>query len=248
MLDNKIVIITGSASGIGAATALKFAQAGANIVVNAKSNTAGGEKVVQEITQLGRQAIFVQGDMSEPEQVASLFETTLKTFGTVDILINNAGVSKGKPFLESTKEHWVELFNNNFFSAVLCAKEAAKIMRAKGEGKIINTTSVRGLPHTGREGIMAYSAAKAALINFTKTLAKELAPQITVNAVAPGFVYTPNYDKFPQEVKDAFMDATPLHRFIHVDEIAEAFLYLASTNAVTGEVLVVDGGFTLKRA
>ena len=248
MLENKIVIITGSASGIGAATALKFAKAGANIVVNARSNTAGGERVVREITQLGRQAIFVQGNMSEPEQVASLFETTLKTFGTVDILINNAGVSTGKPFLETTKDHWVEVFNNNFFSAVLCAKEAAKIMRAKGEGKIINTSSVRGLPHTGREGIMAYSAAKAALINFTKTLAKELAPHITVNAVAPGFVYTPNYDTFPQELKDAFMQATPLHRFIHVDEIAEAFLYLATANAITGEVLVVDGGFTLKQA
>jgi 3-oxoacyl-[acyl-carrier protein] reductase len=248
MLENKMVLITGSASGIGEATALKFAKAGANIVVNAKSNTAGGERVVQEITRLGRKAIFVQADLSDPEQVASMFETTLETFGTVDILINNAGVATGKPFLETTKAHWVDVFNNNFFSAVLCAKEAAKIMRAKGEGKILNTTSVRGIAHTGREGIMAYSAAKAALINFTKTLAKELAPEIAVNAVAPGFVYTQNYDNFPEELKEAFMEATPLHRFIHVDEIAEAFLYLATTKAVTGEVLVVDGGFTLKQA
>ena len=246
MLDNKVVIITGSASGIGQATVLKFAKAGAKVVVNAKSNVTGGEHVVQEITQLGGKAIFVQGDLSDPDTVKSLFDTTLNTFGTVDVLINNAGVANGKPFLETTKEHWFDAFNNNFFSAVWCAQKAAKIMLAKGEGKIINTTSIRGVAHAGREGLMAYSTAKAALISFTKTLAKELAPNITVNAVAPGFVYTPNYDNFSQELQDAFMEATPIHRFIHVDEIADAFLYLAGTTAVTGEVLVVDGGFTLK--
>lgn len=248
MLENKVVVITGSASGIGQAAALKFAKAGAKIVVNARSNVAGGESVVREIEQLGSEAIFVQGDLSDPDTVKSLFDTTLKTFGTVDILINNAGVASGMPFLETSKEYWVDAFNHNFFSAVLCAQEAAKIMLEKGEGKIINTSSVRGIAHSGREGLMAYSAAKAALINFTKTLAKDLAPNITVNAVAPGFVYTPNYDNFPQELKDAFMAATPIHRFIRVDDIADAFLYLATANSVTGEVLVVDGGFTLKLA
>ncbi len=248
MVENKVVIITGSASGIGQAAALKFAKAGANIVVNAKSNVAGGESVVREIRQLGREAIFVQGDLSEPDTVKALFDTVLETFGTVDILINNAGVASGKPFLETTKDDWIEAFNHNFFSTVLCVKEATKIMLEHGEGKIINTSSVRGIAHSGREGLMPYSAAKAAMINFTKTLAKDLAPNITVNAVAPGFVYTPNYNDFPQELQDAFMAATPIHRFIHVDEIADAFLYLATANSVTGEVLVIDGGFTLKLA
>ena len=248
MFDDKIVVITGSSSGIGKATAIKFAKAGAHIVVNSRSNVSGGQEVVKEIEQLGQKAMYVQGDMSQPERVKTLFETTLKTFGTVDILINNAGVAEGRPFLETTKDYWVRAFDANFFSTVLCAREAAEIMLAKGEGKILNTTSIRGIAHTGREGIMAYSAAKAAVINFTKTLAKELAPTISVNAVAPGFVYTPNYDTVPQEQKDAFIRATTIKRFIHVDEIADAFLYLASTNAVTGEVLVVDGGFTLKLA
>lgn len=246
MLKDKIVIITGSSSGIGRATALKFAQAGADVVVNSRSNVAGGQEVVEAIEKLGQRAIYVQADLAEPDQVKALFETTLSTFGTVDILINNAGVSVGKPFLDTTKEFWLKAFNDNFFGAVLCSQEAARIMLKKGKGKIINTSSVRGIGHTGREGIMAYSAAKAALINFTKTLAKELAPNITVNAVAPGFVYTPNYDNFPQELKEAFIIATPLKRFIQVDEVADAFMYLASTDVVTGEVLVVDGGFTLK--
>ncbi|PIE36123.1 beta-ketoacyl-ACP reductase [candidate division KSB3 bacterium] len=248
MLKNKVVIITGSGSGIGQAAAVKFANAGANVVVHAKSNVAGGENLVQAIEQLGRESIFVQGDLSNPETVKVLFDTTLNTFGTIDILINNAGVASGKAFLETTKDDWLEAFNHNFFSAVLCAQAAAKIMLKKGEGKIINTSSVRGLPHGGREGLMPYSSAKAAMINFTKTLAKDLAPNITVNAVAPGFVYTPNYDDFPQELKEAFMAATPIRRFIDVDEIADAFLYLATANSVTGEVLVVDGGFTLKLA
>ena len=246
MFENKIVVITGSSSGIGRATAIKFAKAGANIVVNSRSNVSGGHEVVEKIEQLGQKAIYVQGDLSEPDCVTALFESTLKTFGTVDILINNAGGAAGQPFLETTRDHWVKAFDANLFSAVLCAREAAKIMLKKGEGTIINTSSVRGIAHTGREGIMAYSAAKAAVINFTKTLAKELAPNITVNAVAPGFVYTSNYDNFPQELKDAFIEATTIKRFIHVDEIADAFMYLASTNAVTGAVLVVDGGFTLK--
>jgi 3-oxoacyl-[acyl-carrier protein] reductase len=119
-------------------------------------------------------------------------------------------------------------------------------MLKKGTGKILNTSSIRGLPHTGREGVMPYSAAKAAVINFTKTLAKELAPNIQVNNIAPGFVYTPYYDSLSEDVKKNFIKGTAIKRFINVDEIAKAFLYLATADAVTGETLVVDGGFTLK--
>lgn len=118
----------------------------------------------------------------------------------------------------------------------------------KKGGVILNTSSIRGLFSTGREGIMAYSAAKVAVSGFTKTLAKELAPEIRVNAVAPGFVYTPNYDKMPEKTKKHFIKNTYLKRWINVNEIAEAFLYLATAKAVTGEILVVDAGFTLKDA
>ncbi|NEO60128.1 MAG: SDR family oxidoreductase, partial [Moorea sp. SIO4G2] len=228
--------------------AMRFAQEGAKVVINSKSSVAEGKQVVEDIKSLGHEAIYVQSDLSQPSQVKFLFEETVRTFGTVDILINNAGQAVGEPFLELTKEHWLAMFNNNLFNAVLCSREAAQIMLRQGHGKILNTTSVRGLTYGGREGIMAYSAAKAALINFTKTLAKELAPMININAVAPGFVATSMIQQLSEETKQGFINSTAIKRFIDTDEIAEAFLYLAKADAVTGEVLVVDGGFSLKFA
>jgi 3-oxoacyl-[acyl-carrier protein] reductase len=245
-LNNKVAIITGSSSGIGEATAILFAKEGAKVVVNCKTNIEGAKKVVKKIKSAGGDAFFVQADVSNPKDVKKLFEETIKKYGTVDILINNAGDTKGKDFLESKKEDWLYDFNNNFFGTVLCSQEAAKIMLKRGSGKILNTSSVRGLDSTGREGIIGYSAAKAAVINFTKTLAKHLAPKIQVNAIAPGFVKTPNFDDVPQETKDNFINKTYLKRWINPLEIAEAFLYLATADAITGEVLVVDAGFTLK--
>jgi 3-oxoacyl-[acyl-carrier protein] reductase len=247
-IKDSVVIITGSSSGIGRAIAYLLAQQGARIVVNSNKNTAGGVEVADKIKSQGGQAIYIQGDVSEEKDVANLFQRSIEHFGTVDILINNAGSTEGQPFLEATGENWQSSFKNNLISAVLCSREAAKIMLKKGNGAIINTSSVRGLEYTGREGIMAYSAAKAGVINFTKTLAKQLAPSIRVNAVAPGFVYTPNYEKMTQEQRDSFTNATLIKRFITADEIAEAYLFLAKSDIMTGQVLVVDGGFTLKMA
>ena len=126
-------------------------------------------------------------------------------YGALDVLVNNAGAAHGMPFHESSPEHWRQQFDANFFGTVWCSQEAARVMRQRGGGSIINTTSVRGIEHTGREGLMAYSAAKAAVINFTKTLAKELAPAITVNAVAPGFVMTRNYDHMTADQTSGFI-------------------------------------------
>lgn len=245
-LEGKVAIITGSAANIGKATALLFAKEGAKVVINAKNNVGGGEAVAAEINRAGGEAIFVQADLAQQSEVDKLFKATIDAFSTVDILVNNAGIANGKSFLDSTKEDWMRDFDDNFFDMVLCSQAAAKIMKEKGSGVILNTTSIRGIEHTGREGIMPYSTAKAAAISFTKTLAKELAPHVRVNAVAPGFVITPNYDKTPQEVKDQFIDGTLIKRWIQPEEIAEAFLYLATAEAVTGANLVVDGGFTLK--
>lgn len=200
-LKDKVVVVTGSSSGIGKAVALNFARAGARVVVNSKTNVAGGQDTVDEIMKSQGEAIYIQADLTDPENVRKLFEQVYSKFGTVDILINNAGRSVGMPFLESTKEHWLAQLQVNFISTVLCCIEAAKKMKEQGSGRIINTASVRGLGHTGRPGIMAYSAAKAAVINFTKTLAKELAPDISVNAVAPGFVDTPYMDTISAELK-----------------------------------------------
>lgn len=245
-LKGKSAVITGSAANIGRAIALRFSEEGARVVVNTRSNVAGGKQVVEEIESAGREAIFVHADVTIPDQVDVLFEKALEAFGTVDILVNNAGAARPTPFLDSTKEQWQEVFDVNFFSALLCSQKAAEIMRGQGRGTIINTSSVRGLDHTGREGIMAYSAAKAALINFTKTVAKELAPDISVNAVAPGFVLTSPYDLVPESVKESFLSSTLIKRWITPQELADAYVYLASQRAITGTVLTVDGGFTLK--
>lgn len=245
-LTDQVAIVTGSAANIGRATALLFAQHGAKVVVHTRKNLTAGQAVADEINAKGGSAIFVPGDLSDQAVVDALFAQTIKHFGRVDILVNNAGVATGKPFLETTHASWMQEFNDNFFNMVMCSQTAAKLMLAQGSGVILNTTSIRGIEHTNREGIMAYSTAKAAAINFTKTLAKELAPTIRVNAVAPGFVITPNYDKTSQAVKDEFIAGTLLKRWIEPAEIAQAFLYLATATAVTGENLVVDAGFTLK--
>ncbi|OGM11392.1 hypothetical protein A2Z22_01250 [Candidatus Woesebacteria bacterium RBG_16_34_12] len=245
-LKDKVVLITGSSSGIGEATAYLFAKEGAKIIINSKTNTVGGKKVAKKIVEDGGNAIYLQADVSDPKQVKKLFKAIIKKYKTIDILINNAGITRTLDFFSSKKDEWIQEFNDNFFGTVLCSQEAAKIMKKKGEGKILNTASIRGLEHTGREGIMAYSAAKAAVVNFTKTLAKLLAPRIQVNAIAPGFVYTPNYDPLPKELKNKFIDNTLLKRWIKVDEIARAFVFLAKAEAITGEVMVVDAGFTLK--
>lgn len=244
MLKDKVAIITGSAANIGAATARLFASQGAKVVVTTKYHTAAGEAVASGIKSAGGEAIFMAADLAEPDDVERLFAAVLERYGHIDILVNNAGVARSQAFADITKADWNREFDDNLLTTVLCAQQAARHMDEGGV--ILNTTSIRGIEHTGREGIMAYSAAKAAAINFTKTLAKELAPKIRVNSVAPGFVITPNHDKTPEATKQEFINGTLIKRWIQPEEIAQAFLYLATAEAVTGENLVVDGGFTLK--
>ncbi|MFA6515068.1 MAG: SDR family NAD(P)-dependent oxidoreductase [Candidatus Paceibacterota bacterium] len=245
-LLNKVVLITGSSSGIGEVIAKAFAKEGCKVIINCNKNIDSANKIVQDINSSGGQAFFVQTNVWKQKDVDGMFRTIIDKFGTLDILINNAGVARSKKFLETNYDDWIQEFNDNFFGAVLCSQKAAPIMLKQKSGVILNTSSIRGLLQTGREGIMPYSAAKSAINNFTKTLAKELAPNIRVNAVAPGFTYTPNYDKNSAEMNDSFIEKTYIKRFIKPIEIAEAFIYLAKADAVTGEILVVDGGFTLK--
>lgn len=242
-LAGKVAVVTGSAANIGKATAILFASEGAKIIVTTRDNVEGGNATVDEITKAGGTAMFVQADLSSPDGVEKLFSSALDAYGTVDILVNNAGVALGKSFLESTAEDWQSQYSDNVISMMLCAQTAAKIMLKKENGVILNTTSIRGLEHGGRPTAMAYAAAKAATISLTKNLAKELAPNIRVNAVAPGFTLTPNYDQNDPKIK-TWIDNTLIKRWIQPEEIAEAFLYLATAEAVTGENLVVDGGYT----
>lgn len=242
-LKDKVAIVTGASANIGKAIALLFADQGAKIVVTTKHNVDGGKAVVTEIASRGGEAIFVQADLATESGVAQLFTSTLDAFGTVDVLVNNAGAAQGKPFLETTLDDWRSHYENNLYSMVLCSQAAAKLMLKQRSGVILNTTSIRGLEHGGRPTAMAYSTAKAATISFTKNLAKELAPHIRVNAVAPGFTLTPNYDQDSPMVK-GFIEGTLIKRWIQPEEVAEAFLYLATAEAITGENLVIDGGYT----
>ena len=243
-LKNKVVVITGSSSGIGQATAIRFAEEGAKIVVNYHINKEGGEETVQKIKNLGQEVLLVKADVSKPEDVRELFKSALDTFGTVDILINNTGISEERSFLETTPEEIRKTLDTDLVSAMLCSQAALNIMQEKGQGKILNTSSIRGAEHGGRA--IVYAAAKAGLNSFTKTLAKQVAPHIQVNAVGPGFVKTRGYDKrSPEQIKE-FLDGTLLKRWVTLDEIADAFIFLAKNDAMTGQILYVDAGFLSK--
>lgn len=245
-LKDKVVLITGSSSGIGEATAYLFAGLGAKVVVNSNSNIEGGKRVVDTIKEQGGEAVYFQADVSDSKQAKALIDKTVEIFGSLDILINNVGGYEAQDFLTASKESWLRILDNNLFSTILCSQYAAQIMLKKGKGKILNTASVYGLEHTGDPTGMAYSVAKAGVISLTKNLAKLWSPKILVNAVAPGYVHIPRFDTFSKDEQQEMMSEMRLGRFIEPDEIAEAFLYLVTSDAVTGEVLVVDGGFSLK--
>jgi 3-oxoacyl-[acyl-carrier protein] reductase len=175
-------------------------------------------------------------------------EAFLREFGRIDILVNNAGVVISRPFLEKTVEDWVKTLEVNLIGVFLCSQSAAKYMLKQKSGKIINISSIRGIDHCGREGIMDYSASKAAVINLTKTMAKELAPHINVNTVAPGHTLTEMTQPLPDEIKKTMIEGSYLKRMAQPEDIAKAILFLASDDAnfITGQLLLVDGGFSLK--
>jgi len=244
-LNDRVVVITGSSSGIGKTTALRFAKEGAKVVINYNINRRGGEDTLAKIKETGRDALLVQADISDPKDMERLFKTVLEQFGTVDILINNAAIPMDKvPFMESTHSDIFELINTNLIAPMICSQFAIRVMEKQGYGKILNTSSIRGAEHGGRA--IVYAASKAGINSFTKTLAKQVAPKIQVNAVAPGFVKTRSYDKMSKELMDYFIDQTYLKRWVTEDEIADAFIFLAKNDAMTGQVIYVDGGFTLK--
>jgi 3-oxoacyl-[acyl-carrier protein] reductase len=245
-LNNKTVIITGASHGIGAAITEVFAQEKANVVLAYRNNEKGAKELEAKIKKSGGTIMLFQGDLSNEEMVKKLFSNVVNKFNTVDILINNAGKPKPKSIMEATKKDWLESFDNNFFTAVLCTQQAIKLMEKNKLSKIINTSSINGLEHVGRAGNIAYSAAKAALINFTKTLAKEYAPKILINAVAPGLTYTDYWKAADPEFQKRSLLNVPIKRFITVEEMADVYLFLAKNDSLTGEVIVADGGFNLR--
>jgi len=245
-LADKVAVVTGGSRGIGRGIALRLASEGARVVVNYRANSAAAGEVVGLIQEQGGEAVAVQADVSQMSQARNLIRTAVDTCGRLDVLVNNAGTTRDMLIMLMKEEDWDLVINTNLKSAFNCCKAAARIMIKQRYGRIVNITSVSGL--AGQAGQTNYSASKAGLIGFTKALAKELGPRnITVNAVAPGFVYTDLTADLPQELKDKALQVTPLNRFGTPEDMAHAVAFLASDEAsfITGQILSVDGGLVM---
>lgn len=242
-LSNKVAIITGSSRGIGAATAKLFAQEGARVVVNYKKSKVEAEQVFNSLK--GKNHLLVQADITKEEEVKELVNTVIKKYGRIDILVNNAGEIIRPGDWHSDLETWHKTLDVNLTSAWLMIKEVAPLMQKTG-GAIVNVVSVYGF--LGAAPVLAYTSAKGGLITMTKSFAKELAPLIRVNAVAPSNVMTDMAKSVGKELIELFKQQTPLKRIAEPVELAKAILFLASDDAsyITGEMLVVDGGYSLK--
>lgn len=245
-LDGKIAVVTGGARGIGRGIALELARRGARVVVNYHSRADAAEEVVQLIKQAGGDAIAAQADVSQAGAAPQLIKAALDFGGRLDILVNNAGTTRDMLLAMMSESDWDAVITTNLKSAYNCSKAALKPMMRQKYGRIINITSVAGI--AGNAGQTNYSASKAGLIGFTKALAKEVGPrQITVNAVAPGFIPTDLTSALPKDLLDAAVKLTPLGRLGAIEDVAYAVAFLASDEAayITGQVLTVDGGMVM---
>lgn len=244
-LKGQVAIITGGSRGIGRATVLALATEGAKVAVNYASSSTAADQVVAEITEAGGEAIAVQGDVSKADQVDALFNKVTETWGRVDILVNNAGITRDTLLLRMKLEDWQAVIDLNLTGVFLCTRVASKMMLKQKSGRIINITSVAG--QMGNPGQANYSAAKAGVIGFTKTVAKELASRgVTVNAVAPGFIAT----DMTKELKNTeeILKFIPLGRYGQAEEVAGMIRFLAADPAaayITGQVFNVDGGMVM---
>lgn len=242
-LQDRVAIITGGSRGIGRAVALELARRGAKIVVNYFSNQAEADSVVQAIVDLGSEAVAVQADVSQEADVERLIKGATDAFGRVDILVNNAGTTRDNLIMRMKAEEFDLVLQNNLRSAWLCSKAVVRPMMKNRYGRIINISSISGV--IGQAGQTNYSASKAGMIGLTKSLAREIASrEITVNAVAPGFILTDLTKDLPDDLKNQLNQFIPLGRWGEVQDVANAVAFLASAEAgyITGHVLNVDGG------
>jgi 3-oxoacyl-[acyl-carrier protein] reductase len=245
-LQNKVAIVTGGAQGIGRYISLELAKRGAIVVVNYNRSEQQAKALVEEIEQMGQKALAVQADISKFSDAEKLVNEAIQTFGTLNIVVNNAGITDDALILRMQEDQFDRVINTNLKGVWNVCKHAAKTLMKSGYGRIINISSVSGV--MGNSGQSNYSAAKAGVIGLTKALAREFAGRgVTVNAVAPGFIETDMTKKLAPEIVDTWQKQIPLKRFGDATEVAYAVAFLASEQAayITGHTLEVDGGLVM---
>lgn len=243
-MKDKTVIVTGGAKGIGKAIALKFAGEGANIVLNYRSTSP--EEVKTEIEEMGVKCLTVQADVSRAEEAQKLVDAAIAEFGGVDVLVNNAGITRDTLLMRMSEDDFDAVIDTNLKGCFNMMKAVNKIMMKQRSGAIINMSSVIGL--AGNVGQVNYAASKAGVLGMTYSVAKELAARnITCNAIAPGMIATDMTEVLSDKVKEQILAGIPLKRFGQPEEIADAALFLAKSKYITGQVITVDGGMVIGR-
>lgn len=242
-LKGKNIFITGSTRGIGLAMAHKFASLGSNIVLNGRREI--DEELVSEFSDYGVQVVSISGDVSDSTDAKRMVEETIEKLGSVDILVNNAGITKDKLMLKLTEEDFEQVLKVNLVGAFNMTQAVLKPMSKARQGAVINVSSVVGL--IGNVGQANYAASKAGLIGFTKSVAREVAARnVRVNAIAPGMIESDMTDVLSDKVKEATLAQIPMKRFGNTSEVAEVAVFLARQEYLTGQVIAIDGGLTMR--
>ncbi|EKN63845.1 3-oxoacyl-[acyl-carrier-protein] reductase [Schinkia azotoformans] len=246
MLTGKVALVTGASRGIGREIAIELAEAGAKVAVNYSGSEAKANEVVDQIKAAGGEAFAIQANVSNTESVEAMVKEVISQFGALDILVNNAGITRDNLLMRMKEEEWDAVINTNLKGVFICTKAVTRQMMKQRKGRIINIASIVGV--CGNPGQANYVAAKAGVIGLTKTTAKELASRnITVNAIAPGFITTDMTDELPEDIKNEMLKQIPLAQFGSPSDIANVVRFLAADESsyITGQTIHVDGGMVM---